>query len=159
MTWLPQAQWRSRRTYRNVRLEPNTNWPRGPGCARNGLRASPCGRARPFHRGVLERGAPHHLSQKEGQSFLFKRRTMGLCSSPSLLTPSLLTMLGCPSTVSHRNLTKAVERRALRTLVSILNQAAQRGIAIPGSPSGLPDSAIERCSESVRAGRMTRPTR
>ena len=46
-----------------------------------------------------------------------------------------------------------------RTLVSILTQAAQRGIAIPGSPSGLPDSAIERCSESVRAGRMTRPTR
>ena len=61
-------------------------------------------------------------------------------------------------TVARRNLTKAVERCGPRTLVPILTRAAQRGIAVPGSPSGLPDSAIERCSESVRAGRSTRPT-
>ena len=67
-------------------------------------------------------------------------------------------MRGSPCAVSRRNLTKAVERCGPRTLVPIMTREAQRGIAAPGSPSGLPDSAIERCSESVRAGRSTRPT-
>ena len=65
-------------------------------------------------------------------------------------------------TVARRNLTKAVERCGPRTLVPVMTREAQRGIAPPGSPSGLPDGAIERCRKCLkrvfgRVDRLARP--